>query len=344
MINLIDNPVSSTWIFAAVLVIFLITTARMKKNPEWFPVSLTQELKGLAILGIIFAHVGYFLISDHRFLFPLSILAGVGVDLFLFLSGFGLATSALKRSLTRLEFYRKRLARLFIPFWIALAVFFLLDFLILKLHYPLTYIIQSFLGYFPGADLFRDLNSPLWYFTLILFYYLVFPWLFSKKFPWLSALIIYLLTYFTLSLRPSFLNGVFFLYQVHLIAFPLGIFCAWLFYEPLAFRRFLPERVRGLINRIERPARLKYLIDKFRRSNIPDRLKKNLSRPAYYLLIIALIFIAGYFAYNSGVGQAPITEELISLVTMSAIVLLFILKRLDLRLLHLFGVRTLHCP
>jgi len=40
---------------------------------------VTQELKGLAILSIVFAHIAYMLVSDSRFLYPLSVAAGVGV-------------------------------------------------------------------------------------------------------------------------------------------------------------------------------------------------------------------------------------------------------------------------
>src|SRR3990167_10590201 len=67
----------------------------------------TLSLKGFAILAIVFAHIGYFLVADHRFLFPLSTLAGVGVDMFLLLSGFGLTMSSLSRDRPTMDFYAR---------------------------------------------------------------------------------------------------------------------------------------------------------------------------------------------------------------------------------------------
>src|SRR3990167_8339061 len=64
----------------------------------------TLALKGFAILAVIFSHIGYFLVADHRFLFPLSTFGGVGVDLFLLLSGFGLTMSALSKDMSIRDF------------------------------------------------------------------------------------------------------------------------------------------------------------------------------------------------------------------------------------------------
>ena len=101
---IIFNPIFQTQIFIGWLLLALLLSARVKKSAGFFPVSLTSELKGVAILAVVFSHVGYFLAADHRFLFPLSVFAGAGVDIFLFLSGFGLAVSAIKKSLSIKEF------------------------------------------------------------------------------------------------------------------------------------------------------------------------------------------------------------------------------------------------
>ena len=160
MITSIGNPVEQTWIFTILLGVALILSIRRDKNRNFFPISTTEELKGFAILAVVFAHVGYFLVADHRFLYPLSIVSGVGVDLFLFLSGFGLTISSLKKGASIAKFYLKRLPRLFIPFWIVLIIFLILDFLILKISYPWQSIISDFLGIFTRADIYKDVNSP----------------------------------------------------------------------------------------------------------------------------------------------------------------------------------------
>src|SRR3989339_1241391 len=115
MAILVNSPVISTYVFIIIFLVVVLATIRRKGTQEFFSATVSQELKGLAILMILFGHIGYFLAEDHRFLFPLSISAGVGVNLFLFLSGYGLASSALSKSLSIFQFYKKRLAKLFIP-------------------------------------------------------------------------------------------------------------------------------------------------------------------------------------------------------------------------------------
>ncbi|MFA6171773.1 MAG: acyltransferase family protein [Patescibacteria group bacterium] len=360
----INNPVQATWIFAAIFLAAVLVSARMKKSTRFLPKSLTQELKGLAILTIIFSHFGYFLIADHRFLFPLSILAGVGVDLFLFLSGFGLTQSALKKDSNELKeakglaaldgqggaikkerdglaiwkFYRRRLPKLFMPLWIILALYFILDFLILKITYSWQYIFKAAAGFFPRADVFEDLNSPLWYFTLILFYYLIFPWVLSKKRPWLSAIIIYLAAYFILRENPVWMSEVRHLYEIHIIAFPAGIFFGWLAYGAPGLGRFRFSRLFGLEKLSAwagKPGVLK--------------LEEKIGPAIYYLIIAVLVIFIGYFALNSGVGQSPDKEQLVSIIVVLAIVLLFSYIRVEFNLLSLFGlysyeVYLLHWP
>src|SRR4051812_36879056 len=123
----ISDAVNQTYIVIVTLVVLLLLTIRKKSGQDIFGIRVTNEAKGFAIIAILFAHIGYFLVSDNRFLFPLSVLSGVGVNIFLFLSGFGLTLSQQKKVLTPIQFYIKRLTNLFIPLWIVLTVFLILD-------------------------------------------------------------------------------------------------------------------------------------------------------------------------------------------------------------------------
>src|SRR5579884_2505516 len=118
------DPVHQTALFAMIIISSILVTLKLSYNDSLFSLRVTNQLKGLAILTIVFSHIGYFLSNDTRFLFPMTILAGVGVNIFLFLSGFGLTTSALNRHLSPLEFYKKRLGKIFVPLWIIISLFF----------------------------------------------------------------------------------------------------------------------------------------------------------------------------------------------------------------------------
>ncbi|MBI2595734.1 acyltransferase [Candidatus Daviesbacteria bacterium] len=294
----VGDPSGQTLIFGVLFLVCLILTARKLKNIPFFSSELTRELKGFAILAIIFSHIGYFLSADHRFLYPFSILAGVGVNLFLFWSGFGLASSALRSDTSVLEFYKKRLKRLFIPLWFVLTSLFLADLLFLNRAYPFYEIIQSYLGFYPKADIWQSLNSPLWYFSLIFFYYLIFPLTFWRKFPYLCPVVILALSYFVMNLPLSLNPGVLSLYKIHSLSFPLGLMFALL---------------------------------------TPDLSKLSQKTYLKFFLLTVFLITAAYTSINSGVGLDKNTEQTISLITMFSIIFVFMLKNVEFRLFTYFG-------
>ncbi len=307
MIISVNNPVQATEIFSLIFFVLLLISVRPRQIKDWFSLRTTTELKGLAILMIVFSHIGYFLVNDHRFLWPLSIMAGIGVNLFLFLSGLGLTFSQLHKNLGVRQFYKHRLLKLFTPFWLVIAILFALDFVFLKINYSWPYVVQSFFGIFTHADLYKDVNSPLWYLTFILGYYLLFPLVFSKKRPWLSALILYLAGYLLIYWQPRFLDYVSYLYKVHILAFPLGVLAAW-----------------G--------------ISKLPKAEVLDKLSRGKTSFVYYVLILLLLFVFYYVNIHSGIGQSYSLEQIMSTVAVLAISLIFILKKIEFRFLYIFGL------
>lgn len=333
----INNVTFSSYAFIIVFVFAILLSLRRKKGFDLFSLELTRELKGLAILAVVFSHVGYFLISDHRFLFPLSVMAGTGVNLFLFLSGYGLTMSSLKKKLPVLGFYKKRLLKLFTPFWIVLLFFLFLDYFVLHISYGPGYIAKSMLGIFPQADLFKDVNSPFWFLTPLLFYYLVFPWVFSVKRPWLTAALIFVASFFVLKLNLPVSIDILHLYKLHFLAFPLGVAFASLFFEPFYLDRFEPAKVKAFLYNLEKPLFLKAILNKLRKPNIFRLFFKKLKKPFYYGILTILLMLICYFAYYSEVGGVPYKEQGISLLVMGAIIFVFIMKKVEIRFLHLFG-------
>lgn len=320
---IIANAVQATWIIIAVLLLAITASMRRNKPKDLLPISATQELKGIAILAVLFGHIGYFLVDDYRFLFPLSIGAGVGVNMFLLLSGFGLTLGMMNRRLPALEFYRKRMIKIFIPFWCALIGFFLLDAIALHRTYPLSYIARSLVGFFPRADMADDVNSVYWYISWILFYYILLPLTFMPRRPWLSAIVLFVIGQALVLWNPPAIELVTRLYQVHTVAFPLGMLVAWVLHEP-----------KNGVN--PWAIRLKLIRD-------------NLHGAAYYFWIVIFAGIAAYTAYNSGIGESIAKEQTMSIITTVALVLLFALSRVESRFLALIGVYSyevylLHWP
>ncbi|MFA5771098.1 MAG: acyltransferase [Patescibacteria group bacterium] len=315
MTILINNAFQATQIFIVIFVLVLLLTIRKKPILDGLSINVTQELKGFAILAIIFSHIGYFLVSDTRFLFPLSIAAGVGVNLFLILSGYGLTISALSKPLSIIQFYKHRLLKIYLPFWIIFLLFLGLDFFILGKVYSFDYIWQSLLGFFPSANSF-DINSPFWYFTFIVAYYLLFPVVFLRKIPWLSAIILYLAGYFLFYQNPHFLNEVMRLYKVHILAFPLGVLIGSLVFK------YKGSLVQARFNNIwQRVTKLKLL-------NIIG----------YCIFLLFLSGLVVYTAYYSNVGGTRLAEELTSILTCLALIALFSIKKIENRLFYWFGI------
>lgn len=315
-ISITDAVQQTSWV-AGALLLALIFSARPANKNSIFPIELTNELKGLAILMIVFSHVGYFLVSDHRFLVPLSNYAGVGVDLFLALSGYGLAVSALRKPLSIGKFYLKRLPRVYLPVIVTLAIFLLLDFFILHRAYPVSTTLQNFLGLFPHADLYNDIDSPLWFITFLLVNYFLFPIIFQRRYPIISAVGLALTVWLFIILVPK-LNLISVdlvkFYKLHFLAFPLGVMLA------------------GIIN--QPPALLKLAIKKL-------NTKLSLRHLTMFLSALLLVLAGATLAFtytHSFVGHEWTAEALSSVATVVAILIIFILKPIDFKILALFGV------
>lgn len=295
----ITDPVFATHLLAIVLVVACILSLRNRKSIG-LSVDAVQEVKGFAILAVVFSHIGYFLVSDHRFLSPLSAIAGVGVDLFLLVSGFGLAMSMLKNPKAPIEFYRRRLDKLFVPLWIVLAVLFIADFFVLHKTYPIHSTVLSFLGWFPTADIYTDINSPLWYITLILFFYVIFPVLFSPRRPLFSAALMCTVAYMGHHMTRSLLWGVADLHALHLYAFPIGVALA-----SLVARKQIPT-----------------ILNPFARTS----------------LLVLLVAAVGYAALHQNIGTSVWIAQGTSIMTALMVLGIFALKPYNIAVLSLCGL------
>ena len=318
-ITLTDDIYGTNLIVIAILIAVVLFTFKKSKHTDLFPISVTQELKGLGILTVVFAHFAYMLVTNADFLFPLSIIAGVGVDLFLFMSGYGLTVGMLKRPLPLMEFYKRRAIKIFIPFWVVTILIFASNAIFLGITYPVPYMIQSLLGWFPTASGFDDVNSPFWYITWMMMFYALFPIVFSVKRPWLSAIILAVVATLIGVYNPLDM-GDNWLHRLHTVAFSLGIVFAWLLFETkdkenkfvAAFKKF--------------------------RGQTKDS----------YLVIALMLAVVVYMSLHttSGhwptltaiLGQGYFVDQLTSIIIMFAFIVIFILKKFDNKFLSIYGL------
>lgn len=322
------HAVRETTIVIAGLGCILLASWRSAKKGELLPPETTSELKGLAILMVILSHIGLFLFSDQRFLAPLSYYAGVGVDIFFILSGYGLTVSALRQPLSRLDFYRKRLSKIYIPVLATVLIFLALDAILLfSKTYPLTTTIANLFGLFPHADLFNDLNSPLWFITLLLIYYAAFPLIFIRRAPWISGIILVLVAAILLifDLPEKYVTGftLTWLYKLHMFAFPLGMCLA----------NFLPRLQAYFLSR------------SYFRVYTSATVKALLQTCVLGVFLNIILFAH----YHPTVGKSWVAEELASLGIALSFIAIWALKPGEFRALKLYGkysfeVYLIHWP
>ena len=319
-ITLTDDIYQTNLIVIAVLIAVVLFTFKRSKHTDLFPVSVTQELKGLGILTVVFAHFAYMLVTNADFLFPLSIIAGVGVDLFLFMSGYGLTVGMLKKPLPILEFYKRRVIKIFIPFWVAIILIFAANAIFLDIHYSVPYMIQSLLGWFPTAEGFDDVNSPFWYITWMMMFYVLFPLVFSTKRPWLSAIILAVIATLIGVYNPLEM-GDNWLHRLHTVAFSLGIVFAWLLFETK-----------------DKENKLVVYLKEFR----------NKAKFTPYIVIALMLGVVVYMSLHTTanhwptltaiLGKGYFVDQLTSIIIMFAFIVIFSLKKFDNKFLSIYGL------
>jgi peptidoglycan/LPS O-acetylase OafA/YrhL len=197
---------------------------------------------------------------------------------------------------------------------------FIADAVFMDKTYSVGYIIKSMLGFFPTADGFGDVNSPFWYITWMIMFYLLYPLVFFKDKPWLSAIILAVIATIIGTFN-IFDLGSNWLHRLHTVAFSMGIILAWLL-----------QVKEGEKNRF-----IEYIKD-FRDN----------SKDMKYIVIAIMFVIVFYVSQRTGAGSWPIltsilgqgffVEQLMSIVIMLAFTVIFILKKVDSKFLTMYGV------
>ncbi|MCQ2976407.1 MAG: acyltransferase [archaeon] len=136
---------------------------------------------GFAILMIMFFHSTFSIPNEIAFkpIILLKNFCNIGVDLFLVVSGISLYFSFEKDS-NILHFYLKRVLRVVIPTLLVTIPWFLYHDVINNRN------VSKFFLDFLGISLFVDGDRSIWFITLILFCYIIYPFVnkLFKKFKW----------------------------------------------------------------------------------------------------------------------------------------------------------------
>lgn len=136
-----------------------------------------QELMGLAILGVLFSHiVSLGQITNHIVTLSFKVFDNlVFTQGFLLLSGFGLYYSWTKEHSIR-HYFKKRIGRLMIPFWVMSVPFYLYICTFLNNDYG------KFVENITTAYFWLHGNNGMWYISLTVLLYILFPLLYNVIF------------------------------------------------------------------------------------------------------------------------------------------------------------------
>ena len=130
-----------------------------------------SAIMGFAILWVMLFHLP--VPTDFTSLDFIKSLGYGGVDVFLFLSGFGLYFSMSRKNFILKKYYKSRFFRIVPEFWFVLCIVFLIQMnFSLKSFYSLVCRATT-LGYWIGHQ------DELWFISCILFLYAIFPMYFS---------------------------------------------------------------------------------------------------------------------------------------------------------------------
>ena len=183
-----------------------------------------MQLFGIAILWMFLRHL--WIIGNYEFGFfkYFLILGTCGVDIFLFLSGYGLYFSYKNNALV--EFYKRRLKRVLPSTLLLLLLFSIVDSIASSNVSLLLQIVH------PGYYLY-SICTNFWFIFAILFFYIVFPFIIYvvDRWPWISfvcsyllaSLLIFIIQFFDIKI-PLFANPI--LTVARIPVFTLGVICA----------------------------------------------------------------------------------------------------------------------
>lgn len=150
-------------IYLIIPAIFLFNVKPAGRHETYLSIKNTENLKGIAITVIVIHHLAG-AIQNPGLLTPFLGLGYLGVTIFLFLSGYGLTFSYLKKADYAKDFFAKRIFRICFPFVLLNIVHLMIS----SMAYNNKYTVTELLFFTTGIKL---VDGTMWYIYAIFFWY-----------------------------------------------------------------------------------------------------------------------------------------------------------------------------
>ena len=140
----------------------------LKRNYSKGLIQCRAELMGLGAIGVLITHSSG-IVDWPSFLTPVVTYGGIGVYVFMFLSGFGMWYSlSLKDNVSIIDFYNRRWRKVFLPYIVIAGVWYSVKYLIIEHHLLAFFFELSTLSYWLE-------HKGAWYVAALIPIYLVYP-------------------------------------------------------------------------------------------------------------------------------------------------------------------------
>jgi len=198
---------------------------------------------------VIFDHVFYHLlgytqnIGDPSFFWkvknPFLTWGNYGVAIFLFISGFGITSSYIKKGIKNRWLFKHYL-RIWLPYILITVVWLIMDHFLLHLHHGKNEILLSIIP-FPIDDSWQVVDFNMWFIPFLLFQYFVFFFVFKTK---LLSNMTKLCLFAGIISVVSYFHNIYLLRSIptpttqwpmnYVLYFPIGIFIG-MYYKQISF-------------------------------------------------------------------------------------------------------------
>jgi peptidoglycan/LPS O-acetylase OafA/YrhL len=205
----------------------VVSTLKVKNDPDYilpFQDSFSKDsslmFRGLAIILLIFGHLTQYCTEGMLSVLSYRITGSAAVMIFLMLSGIGIVKTYGLSDVGK-GFLVNRFKKLYIPLWLVLTLFFLLNYYILKVKPSWETLVLNYIGILPS-----DLPAvPLWFITYILIQY--FLYYIASQLParnLFKIISLFIMCYFILVLILAFgLERYAFWWPQYMLVFPAGV-------------------------------------------------------------------------------------------------------------------------